>query len=118
MDARTRKTPAGEPDEPIFKLPTLQKRSLLRVSMILFMARNKVGCACDVRVAFTFLDVARTSWIVQTCTRNQKNARSAYDAILRFLPRSIPAMSAIERQTMEDKLRELKNRLQQLGENF
>jgi hypothetical protein len=72
----------------------------------------------DLEVAFTFLDVARTSWIAQTCTRNQKNARSAYDAILRFLPRSIPAMSAIERQTMEDKLGELKNRLQQLGENF
>jgi hypothetical protein len=49
MDARTRKTPADEPDEPIFKLPTLQKRSLLRVSMILFMAPNKVDCVCDVR---------------------------------------------------------------------
>ncbi|MDP8989491.1 MAG: hypothetical protein M3N41_05340 [Acidobacteriota bacterium] len=72
----------------------------------------------DLELAFTFLDAARTSGIVQTRTRNQQNARSAYDAILRFLPGSIPAMSSIERQTMEDKLGELKNRLQQLGENF
>ena len=72
----------------------------------------------DLEVAFTFLDVARTSGIPATARRNQKNARSAYDAILRFLPRSLPAFSAAERKDMENKLGELKRRLEQLGENF
>jgi hypothetical protein len=72
----------------------------------------------DLELAFTFLDVANTSWVAETRRRNQKNARSAHDAVLRFLPRSLPALSAAEQQTIERKLGELKNRLEQLGENF
>lgn len=72
----------------------------------------------DLQLAFTFLGIARTSWVIETSRRNQKNARTAYDAVLRFLPRSLPALSAIERQAIENKLGELKNRLEQLGENF
>jgi hypothetical protein len=72
----------------------------------------------DLEVAFTFLDVAHTSGIAETGRRNRKNARAAYDAILRFLPRSIPALSAAERRDMERKLGELKRRLEHLGENF
>src|ERR1700676_3384224 len=48
----------------------------------------------DLEIAFTFLDVARTSGIAETGRRNQKNARTAYDAILGLLPRSLAAFSA------------------------
>jgi hypothetical protein len=72
----------------------------------------------DLGLAFTFLEIARTSRVTATVRRNQKNARTAYDAVLRFLPRSLPALSTSERKSIEEKLRELKNRLEQLGENF
>jgi len=42
----------------------------------------------------------------------QSNARTAYDAVLRFLPWSLPAISAAERQAIANKLRELKKRLE------
>ncbi len=61
----------------------------------------------DLELAFTFLDVARTSVVADTACRNQENARAAYDSILRFLPRSIDALSAAERQNVQDKLRVL-----------
>ncbi len=72
----------------------------------------------DLEVAFTFLDIARTSRVAETRRRNQKSARRAYDAVLRFLPRFLPALSAAERRATENKLGELKNRLEQLGENL
>jgi len=72
----------------------------------------------DLELAFTFLTIARTSWVTETVRRNQKNARTAYNAVLRFLPRCLPALSAAERQAIQNNLRELKNRLEQLGEYF
>ena len=72
----------------------------------------------DLEVAFTFLDVSPTSGIAETGRRNQKNARTAYDAILRLLPRSLDAFSAAEQKDMESKLGELKRLLEELGENF
>jgi len=71
----------------------------------------------DLELAFTFLDIARTSGVTETGRRNRQNARSAYDAVLRFLPRSLPALSAAERQAIENKLSELKKRLGHLGGN-
>jgi hypothetical protein len=58
----------------------------------------------DLEVAFTFLDVARTSGDAETSRCNQKNARTAYETILRFLPRSLAAFTAAERRDMENKL--------------
>ena len=72
----------------------------------------------DLQLAFTFLEIARTSWVTETVRRNQKNARTAYDAVLRFLPRSLSAFSAAEQKDMESKLGELKRLLEELGENF
>jgi hypothetical protein len=69
----------------------------------------------DLELAFTFLDIARTLGLTAAGRRNQKNARTAYDAVLRFLPRSLPALSAAERQAIEKKLSELKKRLEQLA---
>lgn len=72
----------------------------------------------DLELAFTFLKIARTSSVTETVRRNQRNARTAYHAVLRFLPRCLPALSAAERQTIEDNLRKLKHRLEKLGECF
>jgi hypothetical protein len=72
----------------------------------------------DIELAFTFLEVARTSRIAEVAGRNRKNSRIAYDTILRFLPRSLAAFSATERHDTESKLEELKRRLEQLGEIF
>jgi len=72
----------------------------------------------DLELAFTFLDIAHTSGFTETGRRNRQNARTAYDAVLRFLPRSLPALSAAERQVIENKLKELKKRFEQLGGNF
>jgi hypothetical protein len=42
----------------------------------------------DLNLAFTFLKIASTSQVADTACRNQENARTAYDTVLRFLPRS------------------------------
>ena len=52
----------------------------------------------DLDLAFTFLDIASTSRVADTACRNQENARTAYDMVVRFLPRSIAALSVAERQ--------------------
>ena len=72
----------------------------------------------DLELAFTFLDIANTSQVADTACRNQENARTAYDTVLRFLPRSLAALSVAERKSVRDKLAELKSRLGQLGEEF
>jgi hypothetical protein len=72
----------------------------------------------DIELAFTFMEVGRTSRIEETRKRNLKNAHLAYDAILRFLPRSFSAFSMIEVEDTESKLVELKSSLQRLGEIF
>lgn len=69
----------------------------------------------DLELAFTFLDIARTSGVTETGRRNRQNARTARDAVLRFLPRSLPALSAAERRAIENRLRELKKRFEELG---
>ena len=69
----------------------------------------------DLKLAFTFLEIARTSSVTETVRRNQKNARAAYKAVLRFLPQCLPALSVAELQAVEDSLRKLKNRLEELG---
>jgi hypothetical protein len=72
----------------------------------------------DVDLAFTFLEVARTSTVPGTAKRNQKNARRAYDSILQLLPRSIATFSVPEQMALHRKLEELKSRLKYLGESF
>jgi hypothetical protein len=72
----------------------------------------------DLELAFTFLAIAGNSRVTETVRRNQKNARTAYNAVLRFLPRCLPALSAAERHTIENNLRKLKDCLEQLGECF
>ena len=71
----------------------------------------------DLDLAFTFLDVARTTKSSEIAARNQRNARAAYDAVLRFLPKSHDLTRA-ERRSVEDKLGRLKLVLEDWGETF
>jgi hypothetical protein len=68
----------------------------------------------DLDLAMTFLDLANTSRIAGIVRRNRRNARTAYDSVLRFLPRLV--LTAAERQRIEEKLSELKGRLEAVGE--
>ena len=72
----------------------------------------------DLELAFTFLEIARTSRSTETVWRNRKNAHAAYNAVLRFLPLCLPALSAAEQQAIEDNLRKLKDCLELRGECF
>jgi len=72
----------------------------------------------DVELAFTFLEIGRTSTVPGTAKRNQKNARTAYDSIMRLLPRCIASFSVAEQMALHRKLEELKSRLKHLGESF
>ncbi len=48
----------------------------------------------------TFLDVAGTTAMPETAQRNRQNARKAYNAILRAIPKLV--LSAAERQSIEN----------------
>jgi hypothetical protein len=77
---------------------------------------NRIGVQfliTDLAVALTFLDFAEVSHSEDTRRRNRQNAQSAYDTVLRLLPRLAP--SPEERATLEIKLAELKDRLMALG---
>ena len=67
----------------------------------------------DLGVALTFLDVAETTRSEETRKRNRENARTAYNAVRRFLPRLSP--SEEERAELEAKLSTLTSRLRELG---
>jgi hypothetical protein len=72
----------------------------------------------DIELAFTFLEIGRTSTVPGTAMRNRKNARRAYEFILRLLPRSIASFSVPEQMALHRRLEELKSRLKHLGESF
>ena len=67
-------------------------------------------------LALTFLDIANTSRNAVTARRNRENARTAYDAIIQFLPKVI--LTIVERQEIEKTLQSLKARMKAAGEQF
>ena len=67
----------------------------------------------ELNVALTFLDVAETTGIEETRSRNEQHARSAYDTVLRLLPRVSPLEE--ELPTLHAKLAELRDRIHALG---
>jgi hypothetical protein len=80
---------------------------------------NRLGVAflfteCD--LAVTFLNVADNSSILETVLRNRKNARKAYDTILRNMPKLV--LNAAESQSIERKLSTLRTRMEAAGEQF
>jgi hypothetical protein len=70
----------------------------------------------DLDAALTFLDVADASRIVETKHRNHRNARKAYDAVIRFLQNISP--DEVQRAEIDLKLATLESRLRALGEKF
>lgn len=63
----------------------------------------------DLRTAFTFLDVAKTTQNDETRTRNLQHATEAYAAVERFFPRV--EMTEQQRSELQEKLRRLKERI-------
>ncbi len=74
---------------------------------------HRMGAAfllADLDLAMTFLDVAATSDKRKSSQRNQKNARTAYDTVLRFLPRL--SLTAVETSAIHEKVSALRIRLE------
>jgi hypothetical protein len=67
----------------------------------------------DLDTALTFMDVADTTTIDETARRNHKNARKAYDTVLRLLRDLRPTRD--QRKIIEDKLMLLRARLEAAG---
>ena len=70
----------------------------------------------DIDLGLTFMDVADVSRIQETVIRNHKNARIAYDTVLRLLRNLTP--DALQQHTIDTKLGLLKNRLLAVGQQF
>jgi hypothetical protein len=67
----------------------------------------------ELALAMTFLEIASTSNNTETVQRNLKNAKTAYETILRFLPQAI--LTQAEQQSTQDKLAKVEARLQEFG---
>jgi hypothetical protein len=70
----------------------------------------------DLDLAHTFMDVADTSSVQETITRNHENARTAYETIVKFLRKFTP--NALQQRTIDAKLGLLKERLLKAGQQF
>lgn len=70
----------------------------------------------DLETALTYVNIARTSTNPQTVERNYRHAREAYDLVSRLLPQIKSA--APQRQTIEQKLAQLRARLEAAGQQF
>lgn len=70
----------------------------------------------DLDVAVTFMDVAAVSRLQETIDRNHKNARHAYDSVLRLLRNLRP--DAAQRGAIDRKITVLKARLEAVGVEF
>ena len=68
----------------------------------------------ELRTGFTLTGIARDSRDRARAERNRANARKAYDAVLRFVPRV--ALSPDETNEINAKLEQLRSELQRLGE--
>jgi hypothetical protein len=77
---------------------------------------NRLGVQfliADLSVALTFLDVAETTRSEEVRKRNRDNARTAYDAVQRFLGRLSPSKE--EQTELDARLSTLRSRLRGLG---
>ena len=67
----------------------------------------------DIEMAFTFLHVGETSTSPETRDRNFGKSLQGYRTVLHFLSRVV--LSPVQRTDLEEKLRNLKNRLEKAG---
>ncbi len=70
----------------------------------------------DLDLAITFAKIARESEDKEAITRNQLNARRAYDSVTHYL--STAVLTQVEEENIKTKLEYLKNALADLGEPF
>jgi hypothetical protein len=70
----------------------------------------------DLGVALTLMDVADTSGLIETKQRNHRNARKAYDSVVRLLEKLLP--NPEQQAEIDLKLETLKNRLIAAGQRF
>ena len=70
----------------------------------------------DLDTALTFMDVAHSTHLPETATRNHDNARRAYETVRRLLPRV--GADAVQQQTIREKLAYLRTRLETVGQQF
>ncbi len=68
----------------------------------------------ELLAGLTFSKIALKANYVDKTDRNRVNARKAYDALVRFIPKCL--LSAEEAREVESKMAQLKSELQQLGE--
>lgn len=77
---------------------------------------NKIGIdflLTELDTAFTFLSVADTTSSSETRDRNRRNAFDAYRTVLRMRPRVV--MGSPQKVEFQDKVSDLKRRLEDLG---
>ena len=67
-------------------------------------------------VAMTMMAVASTTTVDETSQRGHKNARTAYDSALRFLPHI--KLNASQQYALDKKLATLKMQLESVGQQF
>jgi hypothetical protein len=70
----------------------------------------------DLDLAMTFLDIAETSRIEETRRRNNDNARTAHDTVVRLLAKLRPTLA--QRHAIDAKVAILKTRLQAVGQQL
>jgi hypothetical protein len=68
----------------------------------------------ELELAMAFMDLADTSRLEDTKTRNYGNARTAYDTVLRLLPK----LKSGQQPAVNEKLSLLKDRLGAAGQQF
>lgn len=91
-------------------------RSPPKSTRLIVEESNRVGVQfllADLATAVTFLNVADVTQSVESRNRNHQNALSAYQTVMRLLPRVAP--SADERDELNGKLDALKSRLAAIG---
>jgi hypothetical protein len=71
---------------------------------------------CELQVGLTLARIALDSARRGTTIRNRVNARKAYEALLRFIPKV--SLTSDETKEINSNLEELKSALRQLGEKI
>jgi hypothetical protein len=93
-----------------------ERYAVTKSTMQIVEESHRIGAQfliADLALAMTFLDVAEATRSEEVRRRNRENARTAYEAVQRFLPGLTPTDE--ERAELEAGRSALKNRLLGLG---
>jgi hypothetical protein len=70
----------------------------------------------DLDLAMTLMDSASIITVAAVAQQSRRNARAAYDAVLRLLAKV--ELNEIQRQQLEERMATLKARLEAVGQEF